>query len=109
MTGLKWAVLKPGAERPRQGSGWRYAGLTPHGNEVYHNLPGTWPGPSRVHELSKLSNLDLRGLLYRMLAGKALGQEVEDAMATWDRDQLITAIRDLEDPYRRDMEGGRDE
>ena len=56
---------------------------------------------SRVHELARLSALDLRTLYIRMIAepGSMAGPHSKEMMsAGWDRDQLVTAIRDIEDP-----------
>jgi hypothetical protein len=55
---------------------------------------------SRVHELTRLSALDLRTLYIRMVnePGTRSGWHFEEtASAGWDRDQLVTAIRELED------------
>ena len=64
---------------------------------------------SRVHQLARMSTLELIGLYTRMLrAGQPEGslQTAQTAISgggghpeeAWDRDQLVTAIRNLEDP-----------
>ena len=76
-------------------------------------IPGSWgsgqaSGPqvewrttmrpaSRVHQLAKLDRLGLLALYLRKQDGNRAG-DLADAAAAWDRDRLITAIRDLEDP-----------
>jgi hypothetical protein len=55
---------------------------------------------SRVHELSQLPTADLLGLFLTIRNKRIVGagEKLRDAFASWDRDQLITAIRDVEDP-----------
>jgi hypothetical protein len=57
------------------------------------------PPLSRVHELARMSRIDLMGLYLSMLDGRSQqGGSAATAAAGWDRDRLITAIRNLEDP-----------
>jgi hypothetical protein len=56
-----------------------------------------WTMPSRIHQLSRLHTLDLLGTYLRLQERNFTGA-LSDAAGLWDRDRLITAIRNLEDP-----------
>jgi len=52
---------------------------------------------SRVHRLAKLDRVGLLAEYLRLQDQNRAGS-LADAAGLWDRDRLITAIRDLEDP-----------
>lgn len=57
----------------------------------------TRPPPlSRVHELARMGRTELTGI-YLDMAGPGTQSAVQ-AVQVWDKDQIITAIRNLEDP-----------
>ena len=56
------------------------------------------PLVSPVHSLARLSTISLRAKYLRLVGGAGGARAGELASAYWDRDQLITAIRDIEAP-----------
>jgi hypothetical protein len=59
----------------------------------------TWQ-PGRIHQLAKMKLMDLIALYLSMLPDGAEHQQAARmAAGGWTRDQVITAIRDLEAPY----------
>jgi hypothetical protein len=60
---------------------------------------------SRVHELARMDTTGLRALYIRIREHTGTrDKDLREAMAGWDRDRLITRIRDLEDPFRLAMQ-----
>lgn len=54
---------------------------------------------SRVHELGRLSRTDLLAIYTQLLmTHHDSSQAATAAVSGWDRDQIITAIRNIEDP-----------
>lgn len=54
---------------------------------------------SRVHELARKSLTELIGLRKQLLVGAGHGQRADEVPDLgWNRDHLVTWIRDLEDP-----------
>ena len=62
--------------------------------------PLTWR-PGRIHQLAKMKLIDLIALYQSMLPNQAgeHDQVAQMAAGGWTRDQVITAIRNLEAPY----------
>jgi hypothetical protein len=62
--------------------------------------PVTWQ-PGRIHQLAKMKLIDLIALYQSMLPNQAgeNDQVAQMAAGGWTRDQVITAIRNLEAPY----------
>jgi hypothetical protein len=62
--------------------------------------PVTWQ-PGRIHQLAKMKLIDLIALYQSMLPNQAgeHDQVAQMAAGGWTRDQVITAIRNLEAPY----------
>jgi hypothetical protein len=63
-------------------------------------VPLTWQ-PRRIHQLAKMRLIDLIALYQSMLPSQAGEHDHAAQMAAggWTRDQVITAIRNLEAPY----------
>jgi hypothetical protein len=57
--------------------------------------------PGRIHQLAKMRLIDLIALYQSMLPGKGgeHDQAAQTAAGGWTKDQVITAIRNLEAPY----------
>ncbi len=57
--------------------------------------------PGRIHQLAKMKLMDLIALYLSMLPNGAAerDQVARTAAGGWTRDQVITAIRNLEAPY----------
>jgi hypothetical protein len=58
--------------------------------------------PGRIHQLAKMKLMDLIALYLSMLPDGAEHEQVARVAAGgWTRDQVITAIRNLEAPYEK--------
>ena len=75
------------------------AGIDPQ-HPVSAPAPLTWQ-PGRIHQLAKMKLIDLIALYQSMLPNQASEHDQVAQMAAggWTRDQVITAIRNLETPY----------
>jgi hypothetical protein len=55
--------------------------------------------PSRIHELARMDTTALRGLYLRLVQPNGGGNgPSQQAAGSWDRDRLITGIRNIEAP-----------
>jgi hypothetical protein len=91
--------------RPADASPWqvrrrpRAVGISPP-YPISAPVPFTWQ-PGRIHQLAKLKLIDLIALYQSMLPTQPgeHDQTAQMAAGGWTRDQVITAIRNLEAPY----------
>lgn len=91
--------------RPADASPWQLrrrpgvAGIGPQ-HPISAPAPLTWQ-PGRIHQLAKMKLIDLIAVYQSMLPTQAgeHGQVAQMAAGGWTRDQVITAIRNLEAPY----------
>ena len=77
----------------------RVVGIDPQ-HPISAPAPLTWP-PGRIHQLAKMKLIDLIALYQSMLPARPgeHDQVAQMAAGGWTRDQVITAIRNLEAPY----------
>lgn len=75
------------------------AGIGPQ-HPISAPAPLTWQ-PGRIHQLAKMKLIGLIAVYQSMLPTQAgeHGQVAQMAAGGWTRDQVITAIRNLEAPY----------
>ena len=90
--------------RPEKASPWQSRGPGVAGIDPQHPVsapaPLTWQ-PGRIHQLAKMKLIDLIALYQSMLPNQAgeHDQVAQMAAGGWTRDQVITAIRNLEASY----------
>lgn len=91
------APVRRGRTVPRSGRIVRRTGLV-----VLGTVPAVlaWQ-PGRIHQLARMRLIDLIALYQSMLPGKTGEHDhaARTAVGGWTKDQVITAIRDLEAPY----------
>ena len=94
------ADASPGQLRHRPG----LAGIDPQ-HPISAPAPLTWR-PGRIHQLAKMKLIDLIALYQSMLHQSMLPNQAGEhdqlaqmAAGGWTRDQVVTAIRNLEAPY----------
>jgi len=77
----------------------RVVGIGPQ-HPISAPAPLTWQ-PGRIHQLAKMKLINLIALYQSMLPNQAgeHDQVAQMAAGGWTRDQVITAIRNLEAPY----------
>jgi hypothetical protein len=85
------------------GPGWRWIGRDANGDLMW--VRGIEPPASRVHQLARLDTTALRAMYLQLKGREGVSHELEKAMGTWDRDRLVSRIRDLEDPLRLAFRG----